>query len=312
MVDINWSELTLDEISHWPVKAKKLVIVFICCLVSMICYWWLLQEPFAYLSELHWQLDDLQQTFKHHQQAITQLPIEQNQLKKLQLHPSLAHFHSYEDIDKLLAAISHIGLLNNLQFKTFKPLPEQNENAFLVQPIYLDVIGNYQQLVHFTNSIMALSPVIKFVSFNLAALEMHDKAITSDKLILSLILENYVVKNALQDADGVVANNGQKINHSTNPFKAKITLQQQNYQTESLTLFPFQSLRLVGTIKQGEQYWALLAAPNGHIYRITKGMELADGVHVLAVMKDKLEAKQILVGNTKQQNQHLFLTLEKD
>ena len=44
-----------------------------------------------------------------------------------------------------------------------------------------------------------------------------------------------------------------------------------NRRKEPLETFPLDSLRMVGTLEQHNKLWALVADPNGVVYRIAKG-----------------------------------------
>lgn len=57
-----------------------------------------------------------------------------------------------------------------------------------------------------------------------------------------------------------------------------------------LEAFTLDSLRMVGTLAKKTQKWALISAPNGVIYRVTKGAYLGkDYGKIISIDKDKIE-----------------------
>lgn len=64
--------------------------------------------------------------------------------------------------------------------------------------------------------------------------------------------------------------------HIRSPFQSKINdtvadMPTPNRPKEALEEYPLDALRMVGTLTNGKQMWALIAAPNGAIYRVSVG-----------------------------------------
>ncbi len=80
-----------------------------------------------------------------------------------------------------------------------------------------------------------------------------------------------------------------------NPFKP--TLIEQNKENgpdtdrlkQPLEAFPLDSLRMVGTLGQNERMWAIVAAPDGSVFRVTLGNYIGQNFgRVQDIKKDKI------------------------
>lgn len=68
-----------------------------------------------------------------------------------------------------------------------------------------------------------------------------------------------------------------------------------NRRKEPLESYPLDGLKLVGTLDRGKQKWALIAAPDKIVYRVTVGNHLgqADG-RIVSIGEDKLTLMEIV------------------
>lgn len=88
-----------------------------------------------------------------------------------------------------------------------------------------------------------------------------------------------------------------------------------NRPKEELESFALDSLRMVGIIIKGDKSWALVAAPNGTIYRVTVGNYMGQNFgKVTKIDKDKIELEETVpdgMGGWKKRNAEVALSDNK-
>ena len=81
---------------------------------------------------------------------------------------------------------------------------------------------------------------------------------------------------------------------------------------EELEAFPLDALRMVGTLNKGNKTWALIAAPDDAIYRITVGGHLGQNFgQIKKISKDLIEVTETVpdgLGGWKKRNVTLTLS----
>lgn len=100
------------------------------------------------------------------------------------------------------------------------------------------------------------------------------------------------------------------------PQKAEITHDSQSPDTnrpkEELEAYPLDSLRMVGTLSQGQRTWALISAPNKSVYKVTIGSHIGQNYgRIINIEKDKLDIEETVpdgLGGWKERSAYLSLT----
>ncbi len=68
-----------------------------------------------------------------------------------------------------------------------------------------------------------------------------------------------------------------------------------NRRKEPLESFPLEGLQMVGTIRQGDAFYALIKAPDNSLYRVTKGSHLGQNFGKVVEISEKMIKIQELV-----------------
>lgn len=295
---INLEELTFDNIGAWPMFVKVATGILINLLLCVVVYEYVLQAQIQKWSELQIKSMRLQQTLVQQQQQLNQRARYEKQLKKLQQSwvVNAQHLLSANQVADSLAEINKIGIASGLQFKSIRPLSEQQLNVLSVLPVEIDVEGDYPQLTQFLLRLSKLNNFVGLADFVLAV----DHTERLRKLALLLTINIYRVednKNSIESSIGTTT-------QARNPFQSDANLAGM----EALTAFAIDVLQMVGYLQQGEKQWVLLVAPNGHVYHVTVGTEV--GRHhgkVTQVNKDSIEIIEQEMGESKS----LILKLRK-
>jgi Tfp pilus assembly protein PilP len=74
------------------------------------------------------------------------------------------------------------------------------------------------------------------------------------------------------------------------PFEGAEALHTPKEATPSLSTYPLNVLRFVGTIMEDKGTWAVIATPDDHVYRVTLGDKISDNQNVIiSIHQDQIE-----------------------
>lgn len=290
MKKIHLEELTFDRIGVWPVPIKIMMIILSCCVIGFLAYTCVLQQQFEDLHVSQTENTHLASVLTQQQQQIKKRNEYEKQLKKLQYqwqHKLQASVNANQ-VPALLTNINKAGIAHDLQFKSTRLLSEQTNDVFTKLPIEIIVEGEYSKFIPFLTYLAKLNPFVELTVFALKTEPMQKT------LSLTLTLNVYRIDNNQDVTEKLIPTS---VANQNNPF-----------QIDKNLAFALDSLRMVGYLQQDKSQSALLAAPNGHVYRVTIGSEV--GRHhgkVLHVSESSIEIVEHVMGETK----NLTLTLQK-
>lgn len=167
---IELSELTLENIGVWP-KEVKLIVISVCCLLLLILGYWF--DTSSQIDQLNakkrQEQEQLQQLEIKHQLAVN-FPAYKKQLEEMRrsFKVMLQQLPGRTEVPGLLEDISKVGVASGLEFKLFKPLPEQQMDFYAELPIEIIVTGNYHQLGQFVSRVSSLNRIVTLHNYSIA------------------------------------------------------------------------------------------------------------------------------------------------
>lgn len=119
------------------------------------------------INSLRIQLSALKKEFETIQKEASSLAAYRQQIKetKKYIHSMMKELLAQNEMSLILDDISKIGLANGLQINEFRPGKEIIHEADIEQPIKINVIGKYNQIASFFNTIASMRSMIVLHDF---------------------------------------------------------------------------------------------------------------------------------------------------
>ena len=188
--DINWD---LNAAWSWPAQVKVSVIVLISLLLSLVLFYYDTLNEFNQWQQLQREEQPLKTLFETNQAQAVDLSSYQTQLQRAQKQWQTINtvMTTEDDASSLLHAISQLGIAHNIEFKSLQLLPKTADNALIVRPIHLEMIGNYSELRHFMATLETFPTLITLHDFTLSTLDNTQHDASNQLLIMSLMIKAY-------------------------------------------------------------------------------------------------------------------------
>jgi type IV pilus assembly protein PilO len=179
------------------------------------------------------------------------------------------------EIPQLLNAIAELMIIDNLQCNTFSPLQEGKENNILNLSVQLSATGSYPNIIKWLYDVARLNRLLIVQNFVIqpslqAGTDKHNKELRFDAKLIVYFVSGHsldkakksfnLLKNKIYKNQGLLVRN----------FFVKPSASS-DFSVNSLINFPLNNLKWVGIINHDKKYWALLLAPNEHVYAVTVG-----------------------------------------
>lgn len=168
-MNINLSELTLENLGSWPYEVKAGLIVALCVLLLSLGFWFDTQEQLIVLDRAEQREAQLRTEFETKQNEASNLQAYRMQLREMKksFGVMLRQLPLSTEVPGLLEDISKTGVATGLVFKLFKPLPEKQQEFYAELPIEISVMGTYHQLAQFVAKIAALDRIVTVNDFSI-------------------------------------------------------------------------------------------------------------------------------------------------
>lgn len=169
MKNINFNELTLENIADWPTPVKYGLSVVLALVIIAIGYWLLIKPNFNLYDSLQRDEVKLRKEFEQKQQQAANLQAYRNQLLMLQerFGKMLAQLPSEHEMPGLLEDISKTGIASGLSFELFAPQAEITHDFYIEMPIKITVLGTYHQLAVFLSRVAQMSRIVTLHDFEI-------------------------------------------------------------------------------------------------------------------------------------------------
>lgn len=151
-----------NKIGSWPAVLRALVVLAVCAVVLGAGYWFDTKNQIAELERKVKQEEELKQVFELKQRRAANLEPLRQQLKQMKqtFGDLLRLLPNKTEIEGLLVDISQSGLAAGLEFELFRPGAEQPAEFYAVQPIQIQVTGNYHELAEYVSAVAALPRIV--------------------------------------------------------------------------------------------------------------------------------------------------------
>ncbi len=160
---------------------KLLITIVTFALIGAGYYFFIFQPKFDKLNALNKTLKTKKRTLVTYKAKAKSLPELEKKLAQLkeELNYAMAALPNEKEIPVLLTEISRAGKKTGLQFKSFKPMPEQIKEDFYAEiPVAMTVTGRFHQLAHFFDEVSRLYRIV-----NINNMKMQG---TGDKIQLNV------------------------------------------------------------------------------------------------------------------------------
>ncbi len=225
-LQINLSELTLENIGDWPAQVKAIVAIFLSIAIVFAIYWLDTKDQVAALQGVEKQEVRLRQDFEHKQQQTANLPQLRAQLAEMKkiFGDMLRQLPSKTEIPGLLEDISKMGLAAGLEFRLFDPEPEMHNDFYAVLPIQIAVVGSYHQLADFISRVANLNRIVTLHEFSVERESVSkrlgrrarrsesktDNSVVDGKLLMKIKAKTYRYLEEGETSDDVAKKNSNK------------------------------------------------------------------------------------------------------
>lgn len=169
-LDIDFSNLTLDNIGSWPKSVRLIAIVAVSILILGLAYWFDTSKQITALDADKAKERTLKEEFEDKQQQAANLQAYQNQLTQMRISfgEMLRQLPGKTEVPSLLEDVSKAGVASGLEFTLFAPQPEVQHDFYAELPIRLSVVGTYHQLATFVSSVASLDRIVTLHDFKIS------------------------------------------------------------------------------------------------------------------------------------------------
>ena len=170
MMNLNLSELSLDNVGQWPNFIKISVVAFLSLLLIGLGYWFIVQGNFDEYNTLQVQEVSLRKDFEMKQHQASNLEAYRVQMSIMddRFGKMLKQLPTKNEMPGLLEDISKTGIASGLKFELFAPLPEVQHDFYIELPIKIIVVGNYHQFAVFLSRVAQMSRIVTLHDFVIA------------------------------------------------------------------------------------------------------------------------------------------------
>ena len=167
--EIDWNELELDNIGHWPFPVKVLCSVIVVLLMLILGYNLMVSSS----------IDRYEQAVKKEQELRTSYRIKYARANNLELYKQqmvdmeaqftelLRRLPSSNETPGLLDDLTYVGTSSGLTFLKIGWMPEIRKEFYTELPIQLEVIGKYHEFGEFVSKVSELPRIVSLHDFRI-------------------------------------------------------------------------------------------------------------------------------------------------
>ena len=160
--NIDFNNLSLNQIGDWPGVVKGFVAVLVAILVLVGGYFWLIDPSLIELDKVEKQETELRNTFKAKYKQAVNLPAYREQLEQMEqtfnaLRQQLPNSNRVAD---LVVQFTRAALAHGLRSELFQPKKERSADFYVELPISIKVTGTYHELAEFVSDIAGIPRIV--------------------------------------------------------------------------------------------------------------------------------------------------------
>ncbi|WP_462156567.1 type IV pilus inner membrane component PilO [Pseudoalteromonas sp. GB56] len=184
--DIDWNDLTLENVGEWPALVKGIVCVVVAALVLFFGYKFLVEDKITgYESALNKE-QELRGSYRVKYAKASRLEIYKQQMAEMEEKFSqlLKKLPTSNETPGLLDDLSYVGTTSGLTFIKIGWLPEIKKEFYTELPIKIEVEGSYHEFGEFVGKVAQLPRIISLHDFEI-------QATGDDQLMFSVVAKTY-------------------------------------------------------------------------------------------------------------------------
>ncbi len=189
-MDINVSDLDVNNIGNWPIPIKAITIALLCFLVLGAGYWYDTKIQLETLETVQQEEQTLFTQYEKEQKKANSLPDLIEQLKRIKSSFAvlLKSLPSENEIDQLLQDISQTALASGLDIEVFQPAEEQQstDGVYQEKPISLTLTGTYHDFGKFVTEVSLMERIVTQHNVSITVINKDD-----DKLKIQITAKVY-------------------------------------------------------------------------------------------------------------------------
>jgi type IV pilus assembly protein PilO len=191
--ELDFNELSLDNIGSWPLAVKVMAWVLIFIVVVALGYFYNISDLREQLSTVENKEVGLKKEFEDKAFKAANLEALRKQMVEMEesFGALVSQLPSDTEVPGLLEDVTNKGVESGLEIKSIKLQPEQIKEFYVELPISVEVTGSYHDFGTFVSGIAALPRIVT----------LHDFKISSDPktpgvLSMSISAKTYRYKGA--------------------------------------------------------------------------------------------------------------------
>ncbi|MFY8273916.1 type 4a pilus biogenesis protein PilO [Pseudoalteromonas sp. SSDWG2] len=186
LTDIDWSDLTLDNIGEWPSLVKSLVFIFVFIIILGLSYKFLVEDKIGVYETTLNKETELRDSYRVKYAKASRLEIYKQQMQEMEEKFSqlLKKLPTSNETPGLLDDLSYVGTTSGLTFVKIGWLPEVKKEFYTELPIKIEVEGSYHEFGEFVGKVAQLPRIISLHDFEI-------QATGDDQLVFSVIAKTY-------------------------------------------------------------------------------------------------------------------------
>lgn len=176
-MNINITELTLENVGKWPKPIKWGVMVILSLTICGMGYQLIIKSNIDEYNTLVQKEESLRGEFERLQHLASNLQAYREQMKIMteRFGNMLKRLPTKNEMPSLLEDISKTGIASGLTFDLFAPEPEKLHDFYVELPIQISVIGNYHQVAIFLSRVAEMNRIVTLHDFVIEVPSLNQK-----------------------------------------------------------------------------------------------------------------------------------------
>lgn len=169
--ELDFSELSVDNIGSWPMPVKVIAWVFAFVLLVVVGYVYTISDMRDQLTQAENKELDLKKEFEDKAYKAANLDALRKQMAEMEqtFGALVSQLPTDTEVPGLLEDITNKGVESGLGIKSIKLQPEQMKEFYVELPITIDVTGSYHDFGMFVSGIAALPRIVTLSDFKITS-----------------------------------------------------------------------------------------------------------------------------------------------
>ncbi|ASD68295.1 type 4a pilus biogenesis protein PilO [Pseudoalteromonas piscicida] len=167
--EIDWNELELDNIGHWPFPVKVLCSVLVVILMMILGYNLMVSSSIDRYDQAVKKEQELRTSYRIKYARANNLELYKQQMidMEAQFTELLRRLPSSNETPGLLDDLTYVGTSSGLTFLKIGWMPEVRKEFYTELPIKLEVIGKYHEFGQFVSKVSELPRIVSLHDFRI-------------------------------------------------------------------------------------------------------------------------------------------------